>query len=286
MNRQIRLVGLGLLVCFTVLFVQLNRLQVFERSELEENPLNTRDIVRDFGEPRGDILTIDGEIVATTVDVGGQLRRERQYPFGELFAHVTGYFSFDFGADGVERIYNDELAGQTAGQQFGSFADLFRDNDTTGDLVLTLDATVQEAAQVALGDRNGSVVVMDPRDGSIVALWSFPSYDPGPLSGTDLAVARAAREALLDDPAKPDLARSYRERYFRRGRPSRSSRHRRVSAAGSSVSPTRCSPRWRSTSHHSPPSRSRTSAGRSVGARCPRSCGSRATRRSRRWEPR
>jgi peptidoglycan glycosyltransferase len=213
MNRQIRFVGLGLLVCFTVLFAQLNRLQVFERSELEENPLNTRDIVRDFGEPRGDILTIDGEIVATTVDVGGQLRRERQYPFGELFAHVTGYFSFDFGADGVERIYNDELAGQTAAQQFDSFADLFRDNDTTADLVLTLDATVQEAARAALGDRNGSVVVLDPRDGSIVALWSFPSYDPGPLSGTDLAVARAAREALLDDPTKPDLARSYRERY-------------------------------------------------------------------------
>lgn len=213
MNRQIRLVGVGLLVCFTALFVQLNRLQVFERSELEENPLNTRDIVRDFGEPRGDIVTIDGEVVATTVDVGGQLRRERRYPFGELYAHVTGYFSFEFGADGVERTYNDELAGQTARQQFQSFADLFRDNDTTGDVVLTIDSRVQSAARDALGERNGSVVVMDPRDGSILALWSYPSYDPGPLSGTDLAVARTAREDLLADPAKPDLARSYRERY-------------------------------------------------------------------------
>ena len=53
MTRQIRALGLGLIVCFVVLFVQLNRLTVFQAAELNDNPNNTRDILRDFSQPRG-----------------------------------------------------------------------------------------------------------------------------------------------------------------------------------------------------------------------------------------
>ena len=213
MNRQIRLLGVGLLVCFAALFVQLNNIQLYGQERLEENPLNTRDIIRDFGESRGIIATSDGVVVARSVEVGGQLQRQREYPEGDLYAHITGFFSFDFGADGVEETYNDELAGRTVEQQFGSFADLFKDSDTSGNLELTIDSRVQEAARDALAGRRGSVVALDPRDGSLLALYSNPSYDPNPISSTDLDAARAAREALLADPENPALARSYRERF-------------------------------------------------------------------------
>lgn len=213
MNRQIRFLGVGLLVCFAALFLQLNNIQLYGQERLEENPLNTRDIIRDFGESRGIVATSDGVVLARSVEVGGQLQRQREFPEGELYAHVTGFFSFDFGADGVEETYNDELAGRTVEQQFGSFADLFKDSDTSGNLELTIDSRVQEAARDALAGRNGSVVAMDPRDGSLLALYSNPTYDPNPISSTDLDEARAAREALLADPENPALARSYRERF-------------------------------------------------------------------------
>jgi len=213
MNRQIRFLGAGLLVCFVALFIQLNNIQLYGQERLENDPLNTRDIIRDFGESRGIIATADGLVVARSVEVGGQLQREREYPEGDLYGHVTGFFAFDFGADGLEKTYNDELAGRTAEQQFGNFADLFKDSDTSGNLTMTVDSRVQTAARDALAGRKGSVVALDPRDGSIIALYSNPTYDPNPISSTDLEEARQARVELLEDPENPALARSYRERF-------------------------------------------------------------------------
>jgi peptidoglycan glycosyltransferase len=212
-NRHIRYLGVGLLACFVALFIQLNNIQLYGQERLENDPLNTRDIIRDFGESRGVIATSDGVVLARSIDVGGQLQREREYPEGDLYGHVTGFFSFDFGATGIEETYNDELAGRTVEQQFGSFSDLFKNSDTSGNVQLTLDSRIQAAARDGLAGRRGSVVALDPRDGSILAMYSNPTYDPNPISSTDLEEARTARVELLEDPENPALARSYRERF-------------------------------------------------------------------------
>ena len=200
-----------MVVCFAILFVQLNRLQVFAQDDLQENPLNTRAIIRDFGAERGIIATADGVVVARSIEVDSQLGRERQYPEGELYAHTAGFFSFNFGPSGVEDTYNDLLAGQTTEQQFGDLSALFSDDEVTGNLTLTLRDDVQRVAREALGERKGSVVVIDPRTGEILALWSWPSFDPNPLSSIDLEAATAAYEALdFDDLDSPALAKAYR----------------------------------------------------------------------------
>lgn len=214
MNTQIRRLAVVLLVCFSVLFVQLNRVQVFSRAELVDNPENRRTIVRDFSQPRGFIATADGVVVARSVEVPGELGRAREYPEGDLYGHVTGFFSFVYGTEGVERVYNDELAGRTFEQRYSSIADLFRDRHNVGNLTLTLRHDVQLAARDALGDRAGSVVVLDPRDGALLALWSWPSYDPTVLSGVDLEAVDDAWVQLVADPAQPMLPRTYREIFF------------------------------------------------------------------------
>lgn len=214
MNTQIRRLAAVLLVCFTALFVQLNIIQVFDRAELVAHPDNRRTIVRDFSQPRGFIATSDGVVVARSVEVDAELERRRDYPEGQLYGHVTGYFSFIYGTEGVERVYNDELAGRTFGQRYEGLADLFRDRSNVGNLTLTLRHDVQLVARSALGDRKGSVVVLDPRDGSLLALWSSPSYDPTPLGDVDLDGVNAAWNALTTDPGQPMLARSYREIFF------------------------------------------------------------------------
>jgi len=213
MNLRIRQLTLGLIVMYAILFVQLNVVQLLRAEELRSHPANTRDIVRQFSEPRGEILTSDGRVIAQSVAVEGDLAQLREYPQGELYAHITGYVSLNFGASGLERALNDELSGATTEIEIKSFSDLFVERDRTADVTLTLNHELQRVARAALGDRKGSVVVLDPRTGEILALWSWPSYDPNLFSTHDLRDAAAARAELLADPNKPLLARSYQERF-------------------------------------------------------------------------
>jgi peptidoglycan glycosyltransferase len=233
-NAQLRRLGLGLLVAYLALFAMLNYVQVVRAGDLNDDPRNTRAIVRDFDSPRGSVLTADGAVLACTVDAAdggqdplagaaldcaapavpvGQFERQRLFPERELFAHITGYLNFSFGATGVEDAYNDELAGKTLGQQLRSFSDLFVERERTADVNLTLRKDVQEVARAALGEQEGSVVAIDPRDGSVLALWSFPSYDPNVLSTHDQR-AGEAKAQLEADANRPLRGRTYQERFF------------------------------------------------------------------------
>lgn len=214
MNRQIRRLTMGILLAYLALFAQLNRIQVFEAAELRANPDNTRDVLANYSRPRGTISTIDGEVVARSIEVDTALLRQREYPQGELYAQVSGFFSLHFGSAGVERVYDEELAGQTASLELRSLADLFVDRDRSGSVVLNLRSDVQRAARDALGEREGSVVALDPRTGQILALWSWPSYDPNLVSVPDQSTASEARSLYLLNPGNPMLGRAYQERYF------------------------------------------------------------------------
>lgn len=214
MTRQIRLLGLSLMVCFFVLFAQLNRLTIFEAQRLTDNPINTRAILRDFSQPRGTVTTADGVVIAQSVPSNDRFEFQREFPKGDLFAHVSGFFSFTLGSSGVEKTYNDELAGRTLELSFQDLSDLFVDKDRVGNLTLTVRADLQAIARDQLGDREGSVVALDPRTGEILALVSYPSYDPNALADHDTEAATAVQTFLDASPDKPRLARSYQDRYF------------------------------------------------------------------------
>jgi len=214
MNRQIRKLGIAGLVLFGILFIQLNNIQVLSAKKLNDNRLNTRQAVKDFSQPRGAIQTSDGVVVADSVDSGDQFQRLRRYPTGPLFAHVAGFFSFTFGSDGVERTYNKELTGNANKLKLNTIGDLLLDKKKTANVTLTLSNSLQQVATRNLGPRKGAVVALDPRNGGILAMADYPSYDPNPLAVHDQAAVRAAWNRLVADPGKPLLPRTYRERYF------------------------------------------------------------------------
>jgi peptidoglycan glycosyltransferase len=213
MNRPIRRLGVALIVMFTLLFVQLNYIQVWRADELNNRPENARKILRTFARPRGTIATADGVVLARSNKTDDQFEYQREYPEGDLFGHITGYLNFQFGAAGVEQTYNDELSGEIAQLEFQSVSDVFVDRNKVGNVGLTIRKDVQQVAREALGDRKGSVVALDPQSGEILALWSFPSYDPDPLAAHGES-AEEVKKVLDADPNKPLLARSYRERFF------------------------------------------------------------------------
>ncbi|HEX9681916.1 MAG TPA: penicillin-binding transpeptidase domain-containing protein [Acidimicrobiales bacterium] len=214
MNSRIRRLGVVVAALYAALFVQLNLLHLVRADEYSAHPANSRAIKRDFEQPRGTIQTADGVVVARSVIVNGPFERQREYPEGELFAPVTGFFSFTFGTDGVERSYNAELTGRDIEVRIRNIADLFVDRRPTGNITLTVAKSVQQAAAQALGDRRGAVVAVNPQTGAVLALWSSPSFDPNELSQHDQSAVTAARQAMLDNPAKPLTNRAIRERYF------------------------------------------------------------------------
>ena len=217
MNKQIRRLGAGLLACYLALLAMVNYVQVFHADALNRHPKNSRAVVRDFDQPRGQIISADGAVLAQTLPSapGDRFAFQRTYPEGDLFADITGYLNFNFGATGVESTYNDELSGKSVDQSLQTLRDLFENGTNPGDVVLTVRKDLQQLARDLLGDQRGSVVAIDPRDGSILAMWGFPSFDPNPLSSHDFAAAQALKDQLdADRENLPLRARAYQEPKF------------------------------------------------------------------------
>lgn len=220
MNQRIRRLTVALCLLFLVLFVQLTNWQYFRQEGLASDPRNNRVSAREFDDRRGPIVTADGVVVAATEPVSDEVNPnsrfdwQRVYPQGDLFAHVTGYYTLDYGATQLERTHNDVLAGRSAAQQLASVGGIFGGGDPTGSVHLTMRADLQRVAKDALGEREGSAVVLDVRTGAVLALWSYPSFDPNPVANHDGDIASRALAALHDDARKPLLANAYQERYM------------------------------------------------------------------------
>jgi penicillin-binding protein 2 len=149
----------------------------------------------------------------------------RYYPYGELLTHVLGYTgrldaddisnvdegnyrgTRTIGKIGIEKFQEKELHGVSGFERVETnvrgrvLKVLERKAAIPGtDLVLSIDVAVQQAAWDALGDRRGSVVAIDPTDGSVIALVSKPAYDPNLfVSG----ISQKAYNEILNAPGRP-----------------------------------------------------------------------------------
>jgi peptidoglycan glycosyltransferase len=212
-NDRIQRLGLILGVAFCLLLAALTRLQVVDASKLQNDPRNTRGLTESFSSDRGSIQTIDGTLIANSDVSNDEFKRQRHYPEGAVFAPVTGYLSFTYGADGAERAFNDVLTGGALPKGDDSLRQLFQKSRHTRDVTLTVNAAVQRIAASALGDRRGAVVALDPTTGGIIAMVSSPTYDPNPLSAHSQDAVRTAWDGLQNDKSHPLLPRAYRESY-------------------------------------------------------------------------
>jgi len=215
-NRQIRQLAGGLMTCYLLLFVALNYWQVGREEELNLRFDNTRAIRRDFDQPRGTIVTADGVVVAesTPNPPGSEFEFQRRYPTNDLFANVTGYYTFAFGSTQIERTQNDVLVGDTPEQQLRSLPNIVTGEDDSGSVRLTMDSRLQQVARDALGEREGSVVVMEPSTGAIRAMWSYPSFDPNLIATPDFDRAQDVITLATEDDRDPLLANAYQQRYM------------------------------------------------------------------------
>jgi cell division protein FtsI (penicillin-binding protein 3) len=124
---------------------------------------------------------------------------KRYYPMGELAAQVLGYVGTDnHGLAGLELVYDREITGKPgkrtvlrdARQGTVAAPDLSSAEPEPGhDLYLTLDATVQHIVERELARaieerhaKRGSAIFLDPRTGGVLAMASYPTFDPNDFS--------------------------------------------------------------------------------------------------------
>ncbi len=208
MNAPLRRVAISVLVLFTLLIINVNYIQVVRSDELRNNTSNTRVLAAQYDRERGAIV-VDGEAIAESVPTDGRLKYLRRYPQGELYAAVTGYHSLIYNNWQLEHAENDVLSGNDGRLALRRLADLFTGRDPAGgDVVLTLDPAVQEAAMAGLEGVTGAVVALDPSSGAILGMASTPTYDPGQLSSHDPAAIREYADRLDAMERDPRLNRA------------------------------------------------------------------------------
>jgi peptidoglycan glycosyltransferase len=212
-NAPLRRVAISVLVLFTLLIVNINYIQVVRSEELREDTRNTRVLADEYSRERGSII-VAGEPIALSTETDDRLKYLRQYPDGGLWAAVTGYYSVIFGARGMERAENSLLAGTDDRLFVRRISDLFTGRDPSGgDVVLTLDPAVQQAAMAGLEGKVGAVVALDPTTGAILGMASTPTYDPNLLASHDLDAVRDAADQLEAADPDPRTNQATRMRY-------------------------------------------------------------------------
>lgn len=212
MARYIRRARAFCALLLFALLVNAARVQVVRAHAYDDNPANRRSTIARYGLPRGDIL-VGGEPVTGSRDSREQLRYERTYPQGPLYAPVTGFASQLYGTTFLEHAEDGLLSGtDPVLAPFPLWNDTSRKRYPVGNVVTTLNRYAQEAAYRGLGTRKGAVAAIEPSTGRILALVSTPSYDPSELSGNGEPVA-SAWARLNDDPEKPMLNRAVRQTY-------------------------------------------------------------------------
>ena len=160
---------------------------------------------------------------------------ERFYPEKFLAVHLLGYVRRDrpprprpgeeahfylpemYGAVGLEGYYNEWLTGQLGEQLIRVDARGYKHKVWDGepavsgrDLELTLDVTIQRALESALFEKRGAGVVIDPRNGEILAMASMPTFDPNEFIPM---IRQGVWKRLMEDENRPMFNRAIQGRY-------------------------------------------------------------------------
>lgn len=192
LGKRLTRTMVGFSVLFALLVANLTLIMVVQADYYQNMPGNNHTLMQESDTERGSISTYDGVVLAESQQTEDG-SYERVYPAGDLASHVVGYYSTQYGTSGIEASENETLKGQ---QNYASWTDVINAaagiNTPGNDVRLTINSTIQQAAQDALEGETGAAVVMDPSTGAVLAMASSPTYSAGDM------------EALLEQAAASD----------------------------------------------------------------------------------
>jgi peptidoglycan glycosyltransferase len=217
MNKPIRTMAIACMALFMALLLNTTYLQYVQAGDLNSRNDNKRVRDAEFSRKRGAIL-VGGDAIAQSRPVDDEFKYLRTYPQPLKYAHLSGFYSYIYGRDGVELTFNDILSGSDDRLFVDRVVDMLGNSQPEGGSVsLTIDRAAQDAAfngLRALGrGTEGAVVALEPATGKILAMASNPSYDPNVLSSHDLSAVQDARERLVSNDQDPMTNRATQALY-------------------------------------------------------------------------
>ncbi|MFI6437182.1 peptidoglycan D,D-transpeptidase FtsI family protein [Streptomyces sp. NPDC050759] len=217
MNKPLRRIAIfcGLLVL--ALLVRDNWLQYVKADTLREDTDNRRVLIARYATPRGDIIVDGKSITGHAETTSGDFKYKRTYKNGAMWAPVTGFVSQSYGATQLESIEDGILTGNDDRLFFRNTLDMLTGKPKEGgNVVTTLSTAAQKAAYDGLKKQGGkgAVAAIEPSTGKILALASYPSYDPSTIAGGSDSDAEAWKKLdKKNNPDDPMLNRALREVY-------------------------------------------------------------------------
>ncbi len=182
---------------FVALIANLTLIMVIQADYYQSLDGNNHTIARESTVKRGTISTYDGVVLAESV-LSDDGTYERVYPAGDLASHIVGYDSDQYGSSGLEAAYDDVLQGT---RSFATWSDAIAAIAGSGnpgnDVRLTIDSTIQQAAQDVLAGESGAVVVIDPTTGAVLAMASSPTYDAADFESVIQTAAEDSSDSTL-----------------------------------------------------------------------------------------
>jgi penicillin-binding protein A len=219
MNRALLRISLACLAMFVLLLVNINYLQSFKANKLAAEPGNVRVFDQQFSYQRGSIVAAGDAKDMTIAEsrlIKGTDTYQRYYPDGKVYAPVTGYDTI-FSQSGIEEAENSFLAGTSSQLAVHNLTALLTGKSKQGATVdLSISPAAQSAAYKALSTDGGhpaALVAIQPSTGAILALASYPTFNPNELTTFDGTTLDKVDHQLLTESSQPLLNRAIQETY-------------------------------------------------------------------------
>lgn len=177
-NKPILVITYFMVAVFVGMMAYVVYFMQFKASTVIANSRNSRQ--NSFAEvvERGDIITSDGVVIATS-ETDEEGNTTRSYPYSNMFAHLVGYDSY--GKTGLELQANFYLLRSHINIVERIYKEIKEEKNRGDNVITTVNFKMQEAAYNALGSCNGAVVVMEPKTGKILVMVSKPDFDPNDI---------------------------------------------------------------------------------------------------------
>lgn len=197
MTTELNRVTRALLVAFALVALSIGYWVVIAADGLKNRDDNARNVIAEQRIVRGTIYDRKGEVLATTRTLESGLA-QRVYPHPEAVG-ATGYYSFKYGASGIEEAFDRVLRGGDGAGWKTLIDEMLHRPQEGGDVRSTIDLDVQQAIVKAMGARGGAAVVAHVPSGRVLGMVSRPGYDPNTLDADwERLTVDAATSPLLN----------------------------------------------------------------------------------------
>lgn len=197
LKNRVDLIKRTFLILFGLICLYLVYFSLFEARVISSNSYNRRLRESSGNIIRGSIEDRKGEVLVKSTKYKSGTKRKYVYP--RSFSHIIGYSSKTYGSSGLEAFYNKEL--MSSSDTMESLRSKLNDYYISGNNIrLTLDRALQVYASEQLRGKKGSIVVLRPDTGEVLAMVSKPDFDPSTIQNN--------WDSLISDKKSPLLSRA------------------------------------------------------------------------------